>query len=94
MSEPTFQEMVERVSWMSPIDYEILEFFDSHDIQASPQVISANIGYDRNYTGKRCRNFTEYNILERHENGLYELTDDGRSFLAGEIDADELDEPE
>lgn len=92
MPTDLLRKMVERVSWMSPIDYEILSFFEDHDILASPQVIAANIDYDRNYTGKRCRNFKKYELLERDENGLYELSEKGRAFLAGELDASELED--
>jgi len=77
---------------MSPIDYEILSFFEEHDILVSPQVIAANIEYDRNYTGKRCRNFAEYGVLDRDENGLYQLSDIGRQFVAGELDPEELED--
>jgi len=83
--------MVERVSWFSPIDYEILMFFEEHDILASPKVISTNIDYDRQYTSKRCRELLKEGILQKDDSGLYELTAFGRSFLAGEIDADELE---
>ena len=83
--------MVERVSWMSPIDYEILAFYDEYrDLLASPRVIAANIDYDRNYTGKRCRNFADRDLLVNHE-GLYELSEKGRKFLDGDLDADDLE---
>jgi len=83
--------MVERVAWMSPIDYFILEFYDDYDIQASPKVVAANIDYDRQYAGKRLKVLTEEDLLQQEENGLYSLTDRGRAFLSGELDADELE---
>jgi len=83
--------MVERVRWMSPIDYEILLFFEEHDIRVTPKVLGANIDYDRQYTSKRCRKLLEEGILEKDDSGLYHLSEKGRAFLAGEIDANELE---
>ena len=84
--------MVERVSWMSPIDYEILRFFEKYrDIQASPKVIAANIDYERNYTGKRCRNFADHDLLEKTADGLYQLSERGEKFLDGELSASNLE---
>jgi predicted transcriptional regulator len=85
--------MVERVAWMSPVDYHILEFFEQHDIQASPKVVSSNIDYDRVYTGKRLKALKSAELLTQAENDLYELSDRGREFLVGKINADELDAP-
>ncbi|WP_254611865.1 MarR family transcriptional regulator [Haloterrigena gelatinilytica] len=80
---------------MSPIDYEILHFFEQYrDIQASPKVIGANIDYDRNYTGKRCRNFADHDLLERAGDGLYQLSERGEKFLDGELPASELEPDE
>jgi len=87
-------QMVERVAWMSPIDYHILEFFEQHDIQASPKVVSSNIDYDRVYTGKRLKKLKSAGLFTQSENDLYELSDRGRAFLAGEVNANELNTPE
>lgn len=82
--------MVERVPWMSPIDYAILEFFEEHDIRATPKVIALNIGYDRQYTAKRLKKLSKAELLVKSEGGVYELSGTGRTFLAGELDADDL----
>jgi len=84
--------MVERVSWMSPIHYEMLEFFDQHDIWISARALAENIDYDRNYTSKECSNLVDVGILNKKDT-IYKLSDNGRAFLAGEINADELDGP-
>lgn len=85
-------EMVERVSWFSPVDYEILLFFGNHDIEASAKVISANIEYDRQYVNKRLRELAEEGLLQKNEeSGLYELSELGREFLSGDLDASDLE---
>ena len=90
-SESELDTMVERVSWMSPIDYFILEFYDEYDIQASPKVVAENIDYDRQYTGKRMKVLESEGLLEQGENDLYQLTSRGREFLSGDLDADDLE---
>jgi predicted transcriptional regulator len=93
MDEPTdVQKMVERVEWMSPIHYEILKFFDSHDIWISPRDLGKNIDYDRTYTGRACKTLLDAEILEQ-DGQTYRLTDRGRAFLAGEVDPDDLPDP-
>lgn len=87
------REMVERVEWFSPIHYEILEFFDHHDISISPRDLAINIDYDRGYTGKECRTLANAGLLD-NEDGVYHLSDQGRRFLAGEIDPEGLQSPE
>lgn len=94
MDTPFIKEMVERVRWMSPIDYEILLFFEEHDIIVSPKVLALNIDYDRQYTSKRCRELTDKGILAQSGSGIYELSEKGREFLAGDLDAEELENEE
>jgi predicted transcriptional regulator len=89
--ETAFDTMVQRVSWMSPIDYFILEFYEDHDIEASPKVVAENINYDRQYTGKRLKTLASEGLLVQKENGLYCLTDRGRGFIAGDLDAEDLE---
>jgi len=89
--ESALDTMVERVSWMSPIDYFILDFYEDHDIEASPKVVAENIDYDRVYTSKRLKELTSADILEQGENGLYSLTDRGRAFIEGELGAEDLE---
>ena len=83
--------MVQRVSWMSPIDYHILEFYEEHDIQASPKIVAANIDYDRQYTGKRLKALAEAGLFQQEGDGIYSLTENGRAFLSGEVEPDELE---
>ena len=90
--ESVLDTMVERVSWMSPIDYFILEFYDEYDIQASPKVVAENIDYDRQYTGKRMKALESEGLLEQGENDLYQLTSSGREFLSGDLDSDDLED--
>ncbi|AAG20151.1 hypothetical protein [Halobacterium salinarum] len=77
---------------MFPIDYHILEFYEDHDIQASPKIVAANIDYDRQYTGRRLKALAEAGLFKREGDGIYSLSDLGRGFLSGEVDPNELEE--
>lgn len=91
MGQLSKEDMVERVSWFSPIDYEILIFFENHDIIVSPKILSVNIGYDRQYTSKRMNVLADNDLLKKRNSGLYELSKTGRLFLAGNLDPSSLE---
>lgn len=77
---------------MSPVDYEIMLFFQEHPIQVSPKVLAANIEYDRQYLSKRCGRLVEAGLLESVDTGLYQLSESGEAYLDGELDGSELEE--
>jgi predicted transcriptional regulator len=81
-----------RVDWMTRADDYILEFLDETDIVATPQVIAANIDYSRQYVNQRIRALEDNDLVQNTGNGLYRITDRGRDYLAGELDASELDD--
>lgn len=83
--------MVQHVSWFVKVDYPVVGFFETYDILVSPKVVSGNIDYDRSYVGKRLRALRDAGLLVQHENGLYELSDLGREFLAGDLSREEVE---
>lgn len=89
----SLREMVERVEWFSPVDYEILQFYENHDILASAKVIGANIDYSRQYVNKRLVKLSDSGILESTD-GLYRLSATGKEFLTGNLEAENLTEPD
>lgn len=80
-----------RVEWMTRADDYILEFLEETDIVATPQVIAANIDYSRQYVNQRIRQLADENLVENTGDGLYRITDRGHEYLAGDLDADDLD---
>ncbi|WP_396614107.1 MarR family transcriptional regulator (plasmid) [Haloferax sp. S1W] len=92
MSADSLKEMVERISWFSPVDYEILMFFEKYDIGLTAKSLAYNIEYNRKYVNERMRVLEDIGLFS-NEGGIYELTDFGREFLAGNVDEDELPEP-
>lgn len=80
-----------RVSWMTQGDDRILETLETSGLILSPRVLSANTDYTRNYINKRLRKLRENDLVERVDEGLYRITDRGRAYLAGELDAENLE---
>jgi len=82
--------MVERIEWFSPIHYEVLKFFDQHDIYISPRDLAVNIDYDRGYVGDVLREFQKVDMVNQ-KGQVYQLTDCGRAFLSGEIEPHKIE---
>lgn len=78
---------------MSQADERVLEFLHEKDIVASPTVIAANIDYTAEYISRRCRKLANAGLLQRVDPSNYRLTDLGRDFVEGNVDADEIGEP-
>lgn len=81
-----------RVDWMTRADDYILEFLGHNDIIASPRVISANIDYSHQYVNERMKPLRENGLVKNTGDGLYKITDKGREYLAGDLDADDLED--
>lgn len=81
-----------RGAWMQMgVDDEILELLADSELTLSPQVIAYNIERDRSGVNKRCSELSKRGLLKKPRRGLYEITDEGRAYLAGDLDASELD---
>jgi len=78
---------------MTQADERVLEFLHEKDIVASPTVIAANIDYTAEYISRRCRKLADTGLLQRVDPSNYRLTDLGRDFVDGDIDADGIGEP-
>jgi predicted transcriptional regulator len=79
---------------MTQGDERILEFLQETDIVASPSVIAANIDYTNEYISRRCRQLAEAELLQRIDSSNYRLTSLGERFLNGDINPDEVEEPD
>ncbi len=79
-----------RVPWMTSADNHILEFLDEKDIVATPQVIAANIDYNRLYVNERIRVLAQNKLVEKDDKPLYQITERGHQYLEGRLDVDDL----
>lgn len=82
------------MSWMTKSDDVILEFLDEKDIAAPPMVISFNVGGISYPTvQRRTAELVGAGLLRKHDEpqGYVEITDKGRAYLRGDLDASDLD---
>lgn len=81
---------------MTAADDRILEFLlneGNQPIVATPAVVEMNVDYQRTHVNNRLRKLRDAGLVEYYdeERAAYQITDLGRAYLAGEIDADELE---
>jgi predicted transcriptional regulator len=83
-----------RVDWMTRADDYILELLRDAGIATNPSTIGFNVNYDRRYVSERCRKLAENGLLERVDEAkaMYRITEKGRKYLAGELDAEDLED--
>ena len=84
--------MRHRGEWMQlPTDDYILETLES-GLGLTPAVIAWNIDKGRSTVQKRLTPLASAGLIEKvDEKGYYRLTDDGRAYLNGDLDADDLE---
>jgi len=97
MGDDFREEMAERVPWLSPVDYEILDWLSRHDdidagFLANPATISVNIDFNNRYVSNRCNTLAEAGFLERVDGPKYRMTELGWKVVNSEIEADEVPE--
>lgn len=78
--------------WMTLSDDRILEYL-SEVGPRRPGLIAdeERFIWSSQTASNRCNKLAEYGLLKNLGNGLYQITDDGRAYLAGDLDAAELD---
>lgn len=77
-------------------DVVILDFFKDHDLELAPKPLYRNLvrhGHNIGYSTVRgrVRELEKRNLLQKDDDGYYELADRSRDYLAGELDADDLE---
>lgn len=83
-----------RVDWMNQTDDRILELLAESDLALSPAVVAVNLDYSRNWVSRRMGLLQDADLIETAEGSYYRITDRGRAYLAGDLDADELEADE
>jgi len=77
---------------MTQADNRILETFDDSGLTLSPRILAYNTDYSRHYVARRLSELEKRDMVEKVDEGLYEITDLGRAYLAGDLDADDLED--
>ena len=78
--------------WMSRADDRILE----HLVEEGPDTPkemaeSDRVRFSRQHINQRCKILVSYRLLVHLGNGVYDITEQGEQYLAGELDARDLD---
>lgn len=73
-----------------PIDDRILEALATSGLVLSPSVIAFNIDKSRSEVNRRLSVLVEHGFVERVKRGYYKITEDGKRYLAGDVDPDNL----
>jgi len=77
--------------WMqTPTDERILEVLAT-GLELGPTAIARNIDRHRTGVNRRLSTLTEYGLVNRVDEGCYEITELGERYLAGQLDADTLE---
>ncbi|OAQ54602.1 hypothetical protein HTG_03335 [Natrinema mahii] len=76
--------------WMDPADERILEYMQAEDVFEPNQFDEAGI-CPADFAAYRCRELTKYGLMTRHMPGVYEVSDAGERYLAGDLDPSELE---
>jgi len=92
MSDPEDTEDV-RAEWMNPVDERILEAIE-HEGNLTPLALDDLDVTSKSHGSDRLSLLARYGLVERVSRGLYRITDEGRDFLDGNLDASKLEESE
>ena len=86
--------------WMSIVDDRILEYIHENEHGSPTEMMEEGpIRYSRAYIARRCKELVKRDLLKPVGNGVYVITERGRSYLAGDLDTredapeEELEEP-
>jgi DNA-binding IclR family transcriptional regulator len=78
-----------RVDWMNQTDDHILEMLAESGLELSPSVLAHNLEYSRSWVSRRLSKLTEVGLTEA-VGSYYGITEKGRQYLTGDLDADNL----
>lgn len=73
------------------MDDRVLEALDA-GLVLSPAIIAYNIDKSREAVARRLSELTTAGLVSRIERGRYKITNKGRSYLEGELDARQLEQ--
>lgn len=80
-----------RVEWMNQTDNRILELLDESNLLLSPAVTAVNLDYSRNWVSRRMSKLEDADLIEKIDGSYYRITDHGRAYLSGDLNAEDLE---
>ena len=89
------EDMRQPADWMVRADDRLLEAVrdagNLTPLAASKEGLVPRVGVGRKWASERMRALAEYGLLERIDEGLYGITEQGLAYLNEELDASELE---
>lgn len=77
--------------WMTIADERILEYLSESETSTPKKMAdSGDVRFSRQYIGERCRTLADYGLVQHFGNGVYRITDEGKQYLSGDLDAEQL----
>lgn len=77
---------------MNQTDNRILELLEESNLVLSPAVIAVNLDYTRNWVSRRVSKLVQAGLIEETNGSYYHISEKGREYLAGDIEAEELED--
>lgn len=78
--------------WMSRADDRILEYLSATGPDTPKEMADSDcVRFSRQHINARCKTLVSYGLLVHLGNGVYDITRTGEQYLAGELDARDLD---
>lgn len=78
--------------WMVTADDRILEYLSEHETGTPKRMAdSGYVRFSRSYVTQRCKKLVDYGLLRHLGNGVYVITEEGKQYLEGELDAADLE---
>lgn len=77
------------------VEKAILGILAESGLSLTPTNIAKNTGYSSGYVRKECNRMARESFLDKEDEGghpFYSITDKGQKYLAGELDANELED--
>lgn len=94
---PAYLFMRRHAGWLSQADERILEFLSEYGnhqpkaIRDRLDSIGRDMEYHPEHISRECRKLTNRGLLVNVGGGTYSITEAGREFLSGELDAGDID---
>lgn len=91
-SDDSKDEMHNRVEWLRPSDYPIVDEISDYGGWMKPATLALNLPYSRDHISRRCLELSKHGLLERYgdNTAAYRITNRGRDYLADELEVDDL----
>lgn len=80
-------------NWMRAPDDRILEFIQEEGPSTPTKMYEdGRVRFSRSYINTRCQVLADNGFLVNLGNGVYQITERGRNYLAGDFDAAEVED--